>query len=305
MIDILLASYNGGKYISAVTDSILAQTETGWHLYVCDDCSSDDTFETAKSYAECYPDRVTAVRNDAPSGSSCRNFMSMLKRSDADYIMFCDQDDIWCPDKISRSLAALRQADTGCPVLVHTELEVVDEKLDTLHRSFTAFQGLDPKCRTLNRLLAQNNVTGCTMMINRQLADLIGDAPVQDMLMHDWWAALTAAAFGRIVFVDEPLIKYRQHGGNVLGAVNNRSFKGVMSVIKDNSATKERINATYRQAQAFLDFYGDRLSDEARHTVEEYISVKGSIKPVRIAKLIKYGFLKQNLMSAAGQIIFC
>ena len=305
MIDILLALYNGAEYLSAQTDSIIAQTETDWHLYICDDGSSDESFAIAESYARRYPDRITAVKNEVPTGSSCGNFMSMLRRSDAEYIMFCDQDDIWCPDKVSRTLAAMREADTGCPVLVHTELEIVDEKVNTLHRSFTGFQGLDPRCRSLNRLLAQNNVTGCTVMINRQLADIVKKAHAEDMLMHDWWAALAAAAFGRVVFIDEPLIKYRQHGGNVLGAVDNRSMKGISAVLKNRSHTKERINASYEQAARFLRIYGDELPAEARRTVEAYISVKGCIKPVRIAKLIKYGFLKQNFMSAVGQLIFC
>ncbi|MBQ5312082.1 MAG: hypothetical protein ILP19_08620, partial [Oscillospiraceae bacterium] len=93
--------------------------------------------------------------------------------------------------------------------------------------------------------------------------------------------------------------------GNVLGAVNNRSAKGVAAVLKDSSRTRERINATYRQAEAFMEHYRDLLPDKERSAVEGYISLQRSIKPVRIIKLIKNGYLKQNLMSAAGQMWFC
>lgn len=308
MIDILMAVYNGGEFLSEQIDSILAQSAGEWHLYICDDGSSDDSFRIASEYGEKYPDRINAMKNEKPTGSACANFMGMLKNSEADYVMFSDQDDFWHPHKIRLTIEKMKELEgkfPDSPLLVHTELEIADRALNVISPSFTRFQGLAPRCKSLNRLLCQNNITGCTLMMNRALADIIRDAPPEKMLMHDWWAGLAAAAFGHIGFVDKPTIKYRQHGGNQLGAVNNRSLAGAGRIIRDRQRTKDRINMTYRQAEGFYEYYRSMLSEDKRHILEKYIDIPKYSKPVRAARLIKYGFLKQNFMTAAGQLIFC
>ena len=299
---------NGGEFLSEQIASILGQRAGEWHLYICDDGSSDESFRIASEYGEKYPDRITVCRNEKPTGSACANFMSMLKGSEAEYIMFSDQDDFWHPDKIKLTLEKMHELESeygSSPLLVHTELEIADRELNVISPSFTRFQGLDPRCKSLNRLLCQNNITGCTLMMNRALADIIRDAPPEKMLMHDWWAGLAAATFGHIGFVETPLIKYRQHGGNQLGAVNNRSIAGAVRIIRDRQRTKDRINMTYRQAEGFYEYYGSLLSEDNRRILEKYIDIPKSLKPVRAARLIKYGFLKQNFSAAAGQLIFC
>lgn len=308
MIDILLAAYNGEKYLSQQIDSILAQSDSEWHLYICDDGSDDRTYDIALDYARRYPERITAQKNEAPSGSACANFMGMLKQSRAEYVMFSDQDDFWQPDKIRLTLEKMKemeQAYGDCPLLVHTDMEIVDSELNRISPSFMRFQGLNPKCDTLNRLLCQNNVTGCTVMMNRALAELVRDAPAADMLMHDWWIALVAAAFGQIGFVDKPLSKYRQHGGNQLGAVNNGNIAGVKRIVKNSVYTKKRVSATYEQAKGFYKCYESLLDRREEKIVENYLDIPRHLKLLRIILLIKYGFLKQNFIAAVGQLIFC
>ena len=308
MIDILMAVYNGEKYLAQQIDSILVQSEPGWHLYINDDCSSDASYDIAVKYAKERPEKITVSRNARPSGSACANFMGMLGRTDAEYAMFCDQDDVWLPHKIKLTLQKMKELEKSygnTPMLVHTELSVTDSELNVTAPSFTRFQGLNPRYNSLNRLLCQNNVTGCTVMINRALIELVKNAPADNMLMHDWWLALAAAAFGHIGFVAEPLIKYRQHGNNQLGAVNNRSLKGIAHFIARSSEAKQRINATYRQAECFYSSYKAILPAESKAIVEAYMDIPSHSKLSRAARLIKHGFLKQNLMSAAGQLIFC
>lgn len=308
MIDILMAVYNGEKYLSQQIDSILAQDSRDWHLYICDDGSADRSYDIVLDYAQRYPEQITAQKNETPSGSACANFMGMLKRSQAEYVMFSDQDDFWQPDKVRLTFEKMNQMERvyeDCPLLVHTEMEIVDSELNRISPSFTRFQGLNPKCNTLNRLLCQNNVTGCTVMINRSLADLVKDAPAEDMLMHDWWIALAAAAFGQIGFVDQPLNRYRQHGGNQLGAVRNQSLLGVEKIIAGGKSTKKRLDVTYVQARKFSETYRDRLSSEIQNTLKIYAGIRDECKTAKVYKLIKYGFLKQSFMSAAGQLIFC
>lgn len=303
-----MAVYNGEEFLAEQIESILAQSAGEWHLYICDDGSSDSSFRIASEYGEKYPDRITAMKNEKPTGSACANFMGMLKNSEADYVMFSDQDDFWHPHKIRLTLEKMKELEgkfPDSPLLVHTELEIADRALNVISPSFTRFQGLAPRCKSLNRLLCQNNITGCTLMMNRALVDIIKDAPPEKMLMHDWWAGLAAAAFGHIGFVDTPLIKYRQHGGNQLGAVNNRSIHGAVRIVKDRLRTKKRISVTYAQAESFYEYYKPLLNRECRNILETYIDIPNHSKPVRVAELVRYGFLKQNFMTAAGQLIFC
>ncbi len=303
-----MAVYNGEKYLSQQIDSILAQSSRDWHLYICDDGSSDHSYDIVLDYAQRYPERITAQKNETPSGSACANFMGMLKKSEAEYVMFSDQDDFWLPDKVRLTFDKMKQMEQvygDCPLLVHTEMEIVDSELNQISLSFTRFQGLNPKCNTLNRLLCQNNVTGCTVMINRSLADLVKDAPAEDMLMHDWWIALTAAAFGQIGFVGKPLNRYRQHGNNRLGAVDNRSLKGVMRIVWKRRHTKRRIRVSYIHAKNFYEYFKPRLDYKSRDILEIYIDIPSHFKITRVAKLMKHSFLKQNFMSAVGQLIFC
>ncbi len=303
-----MAVYNGEEFLAEQIESILAQSAAGWHLYICDDGSSDSSFRIASEYAERYPDRITAMKNEKPTGSACANFMGMLKGSEADYVMFSDQDDFWHPDKIRLTFKKMQELEAeygDSPLLVHTELEIADSKLNVTSPSFTRFQGLDPRCKSLNRLLCQNNITGCTLMMNRALADIIRDAPPEKMLMHDWWAGLAAAAFGHIGFVDVPLIKYRQHGGNQVGAVRNGSLSGILRIISRREHTKKRLEAAYIQAESFYGYYRQRLDTKSRDILEKYTGIPAHSKPVRAAELIRYGFLKQSLAAAAGQLIFC
>lgn len=303
-----MAVYNGEKYLSQQIDSILAQSSRDWYLYICDDGSVDRSYEIALEYAQKYPERITAQKNETPSGSACGNFMGMLKKSEAEYVMFSDQDDFWLPDKVRLTFEKMKQMEQvygDCPLLVHTEMEIVDSELNRISSSFTRFQGLNPKCNTLNRLLCQNNVTGCTVMVNRSLADLLKDAPAGDMLMHDWWIALTAAAFGQIGFVEKPLNRYCQHGNNSLGAVDNRSFKGVAKIVWERQRTKKRIGVTYTQAKYFYEYFKPRLDCKSRDILEIYIDIPSHFKITRVAKLVKHRFLKQNFMAAVGQLLFC
>ena len=192
---ILLAAYKGGRFIRPMVDSILAQDVGGWRLILSDD--GEDTAPILQEYADKYPDKITHYRSGRRFGSAQKHFMHLLEQfgGQADYIMFSDQDDVWHPDKVRLTLRLMEQAETdpALPVLVHTDLRVVDGQLHEMDPSFQHYSGLDGHRLALEQLLVQNVVTGCTMMINRSLARLacrpVGEG---DMLMHDWWLALIA-----------------------------------------------------------------------------------------------------------------
>lgn len=171
---ILLAAYKGGRFIRPMVDSILAQDVGGWKLILSDD--GEDTAPILQEYADRYPDRITHYRSGRRFGSAQKHFMHLLEQfgDQADYVMFCDQDDVWHPDKVRLTLRLMEQVETdpSLPVLVHTDLRVVDGQLREMDPSFQHYSGLDGHRLSLPQLLVQNVVTGCTVMINRSLVEL-------------------------------------------------------------------------------------------------------------------------------------
>ncbi len=225
---ILLAAYKGGRFIRPMVDSILAQDVGGWRLILSDD--GEDTAPILQEYADKYPDKITHYRSGRRFGSAQKHFMHLLEQfgGQADYIMFSDQDDVWHPDKVRLTLRLMEQAETdpALPVLVHTDLRVVDGQLHEMDPSFQHYSGLDGHRLALEQLLVQNVVTGCTMMINAAAKRIAFPYP-PCAFMHDAWLVMkTMKAGGAFGIIREPLMLYRQHGGNVLGAgdVNHSSL---------------------------------------------------------------------------------
>lgn len=312
MTEILLSVYNGEKYLRQQLDSLLAQDTDCWRLLVRDDGSSDSSCDIICEYADAHPDKITVIADGAPTGSARDGFFRIMRHASAEYVMFCDQDDIWLPDKVRRTLAAMKYMERECsaamPLLVHTELIVTDMKSARCSPSFTSYQGLDPRAKSLPRLLCQNNVTGCTVMINRALLSLClsGDivAAADKILMHDWWLALLAAACGKIGFIHRPTILYRQHGGNTLGAVKTSSPSYIFSAMKKRSESAYRVKRTFTQAQALLETYGAQLPPQSRAVIEKYLAIQSMSKPQRISALLDGNYMKQSTLHLIGQLVF-
>ena len=235
-----------------LVDSILTQTHRDFVLSVRDDGSVDDTWEILQSYDD---PRIRLLPDRTPSGSAQGNFFRLLLQSSARYVMFADADDVWLPDKIERTLTAMRrlEAEAGedVPILVHGDLIVANEDLSVRAPSLFRYEGLSPERCSLRQLLAQNNITGCTVMVNRAACDLVRDIPAE-AVMHDWWLGLIAAAFGRIGVIEQPLMYYRQHGDNAVGAYAASDPAANLRKLRDN----DRIKAVYHYAR-----YGEAVLD--------------------------------------------
>ncbi|MGI1658555.1 MAG: glycosyltransferase family 2 protein [Desulfitobacterium sp.] len=302
-----MGTYNGEKYIAEQIESILCQTEDNWKLIIQDDCSTDTTASILQKYVANYPHKITFAQREFLSGSAKNNFASMLKFAKSEYIMTCDQDDIWLPNKIELTLNRMHEMECyygkDKPLLVHTDLKVVDEKLEVVAESMFNFQSLDSKRDKFNNLLVQNIVTGCTMMFNRPLLNLVNDVPGES-IMHDWWFALVAAAFGKIGFVHEPTILYRQHSFNKVGAKNVKSFLYNLKLLVNREQTKLAIQRTYNQAISFLRLYEKELTEECLKIAKSYISIPNYGKIKRIRMLSEFYFWKTGLMRKCGQILF-
>ena len=220
-IAILMATYNGARYVREQLDSLLCQTFTDWHLYIHDDGSTDGTTDVLRAYAADHPSQVTLLAYE-PQGGACRNFLSMMEAVESPYYMFCDQDDVWLPEKTEKTFLRLKMLEhlsPDTPILVHSDLMLTDARLNVTDTSFVRNQHIKMAAiKTFEDYAATNTVTGCTALFNHR-AKMCIRRPYDKAIMHDAWLCLSVVAQGGIVdFIDEPLVKYRQHGHNVLGS---------------------------------------------------------------------------------------
>lgn len=301
MVDILLATYNGEVYLKEMLDSLMNQTMQEFHIYIRDDGSTDRTLVIAEGFQQTYPEKITLIQDELNVGNACGNFLELLSHSTQEYIMFADQDDVWEPNKIELEVNEIHKyKDT--PVLLHTDLCVVDENLKTVAPSLMELQRLEPNYITLNRLIAQNNVTGCTVVMNRALVKLFRNA--SGILMHDWWFALIAAAFGKVVFVDQKTVQYRQHTENEVGAKDVKSASYFRQKISNTGGIRDSILKTYSQASSFLETYQDILSDDQKEMLTVFTELQDKSKCSRMRLLSKYKLYKSGLYRKVGQIIY-
>jgi glycosyltransferase involved in cell wall biosynthesis len=252
MIQILLATYNGEKYLAELLDSLVSQTYQSWELLVHDDGSVDKTFDILLGYQENYPDRIKILDDGLVMGNARDNFTYLLTLSTADYVMFCDQDDVWLPDKIEKTFRKMQELEykhDNLPILVHTDLMIVDESLACIAPSMFDYQGLNKSTKGLLQALAKNSVTGCTMMVNRQA--ILASTPIlPSAIMHDWWMAASVIKVGGLVeFIDESLIQYRQHSVNSVGAKKQSAIGFFCIVFRHLFDRKTRIK-TWLQAKS-------------------------------------------------------
>ncbi len=297
----MLAVFDGEKYLKEQLESILNQTVKNIKIIIRDDGSRDSSTQIIDDYCNKYPQIISKL-DGVPTGSAKQNFAELLKSCDSDYIMFCDQDDVWLPEKIEKTLAAMKAAECGgeTPVLVHTDLKVVDQSLNVISPSFFTFQKLIQDDITLSKLLVQNYVTGCTVMINRALREKCGLIP-NECIMHDWWLALVAVLFGKLICINEPTMLYRQHADNQVGAKASYGIAFIKRKLATLDTVRQNYNATYAQAKALLDSYGDLLNEDAKKIIDIYCQIPTMNKLKKIRTMQKYGFKKCTRLRVVGQ----
>lgn len=305
-IAICLATYNGEEYLKQQLDSIVNQTYMNWHLYIRDDGSSDKTINIIKTYVENYPNKITDLSNVSGGGSSKKNFESILKwvseKIDPDYYMLSDQDDYWLPKKVENSVKKIPNAEQ--PGMVHTNLTVVDSELNIIAKSFMNYSNLKPAKADLAHLLIQNNVTGCTMLWNRGLNNFIDYQDSDDLIMHDWWIALIATAFGKIEYISDPQILYRQHTRNVVGAVKVGSLSYFKKKLLNIKEIRTGLQHTYKQAYYFYRMYYPKLNDKNQGILRSFLKLQKVNKIKRLYICFSKHFLKQSFIQILGEIIF-
>jgi glycosyltransferase involved in cell wall biosynthesis len=300
-IEILLATYNGARFLGEQIDSVLTQQDIDVRILARDDGSRDDTPIILAKYAALHPERFRVLPTDMPTGSAQRNFHQLLLASQAQYVAFCDQDDVWLPNKLQRAFERMQQLEsqhgTTTPLLVSTDLRVVDETLQTVALSLWQQNGLANATNPpLGQLLSDNTVTGCTALLNRTLVDCMREMPAA-ALMHDHWAALIAASTGALAGVEEATILYRQHNSNVVGAVASRSPLQKLQRLLSREAVEDRA-LQYRkdraQAQALLQLHATSMNPTARSTVEAFIHLEEMPRIKRIRTMQQYSLWRSG-----------
>jgi len=240
-----MATYNGEKYLKQQIDSILAQSNKKWELLIRDDGSHDDTVSIITDYQKKHPNKIKLIRDNKHHLGANLNFGQLLQYTNGEYIMFSDQDDIWLPNKIELTLRAMKSAKQlypEKPLLVHTDLKVVDPNLNTIAESMWSYQKLFPEIGdNLKTIMAKNVVTGCAMMINSK-AKAVSTPIAREAVMYDWWIAINVAKYGKIVPVSVASILYRQHSDNLIG-VHRMS---ISHLLKKLCSLKQLMSANYR-----------------------------------------------------------
>jgi len=302
MIDILLAVFNGERFLPALSRSLRAQSCSDFRVLCRDDGSGDGSAALLAKLER--DDKRFRIIYGSPSGSASGCFFALLRSSDAPYTMFCDQDDVWHTDKVEKTLQAMKEAEAkygaDTPILIHTDLRVTDAVLREIAPSMMDYQQLCPGEDSLARLLCQSLVSGCTVLINAPLRRLVTEHPGADCLMYDWWISLAAAAFGKIVYLPEATIDYRQHGGNQVGAQNSRSAAYILQKLRRGSA-KSALAGTCRQAAAFAAAFGDILPRPQAELIRGYAALPEKSKLQRIRSIHSMGTLKCGALRRLGQ----
>ena len=221
MIDILLSTYNGEKYVEELLESLNNQTYKDFNVIVRDDGSTDRTLDIIKKYRDTNSLPIHILNDSLGNLGSTLSFETLMRNSKADYFMFCDQDDYWCEQKIEISLKRMYELESSsgekAPCTVFTDLYVVDENLNIVNDSF--FKAARMPFDVVNDLykaMAVSVAPGCTMLMNKWVLDYT--LPIPKTVIHDFWIIVLTAKYGKVACLNVPTIKYRQHGNNSIGS---------------------------------------------------------------------------------------
>jgi glycosyltransferase involved in cell wall biosynthesis len=268
-VSVLLATYNGSKFLLEQLQSIEAQTLAPTRITVRDDGSTDDTIHQVEDWAA---GKSNVILLCGKRLGAIDNFFELLRQTDedSDYFSFCDQDDVWVPEKLERAVARLRICASTVPTMYCSRVEYVDEKLHHLGWSRI------PRLSGFANALVENIAMGCTVVLNRQARALICGRLPRKALMHDWWCYLVLSALGEVIYDDRPGIKYRQHRNNVVGGTSAllELFKRRMVRFLKRPPNSKLLSD---QAAGFQQCFGDILAPQESAVLERFLTVKGTL----------------------------
>lgn len=284
LVVICMSTYNGDRFLSTQLDSIINQQYSNWKLLIHDDGSNDNTLKIIKNY--CAQDRRIVLSDNSQHLGVKKAFLSLTLEEDADFYMFSDQDDIWTSNKIEILLKEIEKYDTSIPLLIHGDYQTIDTKNQKINGFLSGYNNTD-----FNSLILKNNVTGCTCLFNRTLRNLveekINNIDYNKMIMHDWWLAILASAFGKVIHIDEKTVLYRQHEGNVIGAVEQKNKTNIQRLNYIFNLKDSNLRTICIQAAMILQLYKANLDIEQIEVLNFYNGLLQKWRPVKQIKLSK------------------
>jgi len=262
---VLLATYNGSKYIEEFLLSLENQIYKNFDLICIDDLSTDETLNIIKGFEDKL--NIIYIENKIKLGAAGAFFTLLEKSEDFyDYYLFADQDDVWDKEKIYRSVIALEKMATNKPNLYAHRLELVDESLS--HLSYAKI----PKYISFENALVQNIFPGCTMAFNKKAKKLVaGKTPNSKYIMHDWWLYVLVSAIGNVTYDRQSLIKYRQHDSNTVGMASNFFSEYKIRLDRFFKDNKQGVFGIAHQANYFFDIYKEDISKNDLKTVKRLL----------------------------------
>lgn len=288
-VNILMSTYNGQQFLAEQIRSIQDQSYTDWTLFIRDDGSSDNTKEILKDF-ERQDSRIHLIDSDKSDNLGViKSFHKLVNHDRADYYFFSDQDDVWLPNKLELSLKEAQNYLADLPLMVYMDLKVVNQDLEIMTESMVKSQSHHANTELVQEL-TENTVTGGVAMINHALAEMWQET--DDILMHDWYLALLASAFGNLVFIDQPGELYRQHSDNVLGARTlSKRFKKWIRPHILFAVYWDLIKNSQKQASHLLQM---PLSQSNRELIEAFVTIMDKSMLERFRILRKYGLRKNK-----------
>lgn len=309
-IDIVIPTHNSSQWIDQFIESVLNQDNQNWQIITRDDGSTDDTAERMRSWAQRLGDKITIISN--PDNVNCGpvgSYNILLGASRTNWIMLADPDDIWKPNKISATMKAMLKAEktSGAdkPIVIFTDAEVIDEHGQILASSYWKWSRLNPKLAVIfHRMIVESSALSSTMMVNRATLNLA--LPVMgSSAFQDWWLALVASAFGKIVYLSERTISYRRHSSNDSEVPLTASSIGVVSNL---FSARQRVEKLLRelapQAAAFAVRFREQLPPSELAALEAASKLPSSKAIVRRLTIIRHGLWFASPIKNIGLLLF-
>lgn len=271
-IDILMATYNGEKYIENQLLSLFQQYHKNWCLYIHDDGSTDNTIEIIKRY-QTLDDRIRLIEDGMIGLGVGKNFLHLLKYVTSEYVIFCDQDDIWLESKLSELLKVmLSYKNYHQPFLAYCDGYAWNENDGILANSIS-----QNHAESLSDFIMFNGgYQGCSIMINRTLVE-IAKSYSGYIHHHDDLVSLIAHTFGHVYFLNKQLMLYRQHENAVTGnkKFDRKIFGKVGYLIS---------KAHFTTKQDFYNQFKEKMDMDTKNIYLTYFDIASS-------KIIYYRFL--------------
>ena len=290
--DILLATYNSERFLETQLNSLFQQTFQDWHLLIRDGGSTDKTLQLVEKFREKYPDQITLLPSQGRSGF-LDNFSNLLEASNADYILFCDHDDFWLPEKVEKTVKKLQEMDQmfspNALNMVHCDSMLTNGELEmispSMHQSWHL--GSTPE---KSGYPVDIPVLGCTMGFNRALRNAALPIP-SSAGSHDTWIARIAWYCGHTAFLDEPLMKYRIHGSNASCTSANRYPQVLFRWLGKFAEIKKRAHEHLEvPSKVFYERFADKISPEHGKQLKYF------------AEWSRTGFLKRCVLLLSGKV---